>query len=150
MVNITKLYCGADQPADNLRYGHGHGAPKSAAERKPIVVWNVTRTCNLRCVHCYSDSYAQKYSGELTTDEAKGILDDLASFGVPAVLFSGGEPLTRPDLLELMAYAINSSRSGRTRGSPPENNSAGTRNATRSSITPFASSVVSSPGYFCA
>lgn len=105
MINITKLYCGEDQPADNLRYGHGHGAPQSASERRPIVVWNITRTCNLRCVHCYSDSYAQKYAGELTTEQAKRNLDDLADFKVPAVLFSGGEPLTRPDLLELIAYA---------------------------------------------
>jgi radical SAM protein with 4Fe4S-binding SPASM domain len=108
MVNITKLYCGEEQPADGLRYGHGHGAPKSAAERRPIVVWNVTRTCNLRCVHCYSDSHAQKYSGELTHDEAKRVIDDLVAFKVPAVLFSGGEPLTRPDLLELMEYAATS------------------------------------------
>ncbi len=106
MVNITKLYCGEEQPADGLRYGHGHGAPKSAAERRPIVVWNVTRTCNLRCVHCYSDSYAQKYPGELTHDEALRVIDDLAAFQVPAVLFSGGEPLTRPDLFDLMGYAV--------------------------------------------
>ncbi|MGD0057931.1 MAG: radical SAM protein [Verrucomicrobiia bacterium] len=106
MVNITKLYCGEEQPADGLRYGHGHGAPKSAAERRPIVVWNVTRTCNLRCVHCYSDSYAQKYPGELTHDEALRVIDDLAAFQVPAVLFSGGEPLIRPDLGGLMGYAV--------------------------------------------
>ncbi len=106
MVNITKLFCGTDQPADALRYGHGAGAPKSAAERRPIVVWNITRTCNLRCVHCYSDSYAQTYPGELTTAEAKTVLDDLAAFKVPAVLFSGGEPLVRPDLLDLIAYAV--------------------------------------------
>jgi radical SAM protein with 4Fe4S-binding SPASM domain len=106
MVNITKLYCGEEQPADGLRYGHGQGAPKSAAERRPIVVWNVTRTCNLRCVHCYSDSFAQKYPGELTHDEALRVIDDLAAFRVPAVLFSGGEPLTRPDLFELMGYAV--------------------------------------------
>ncbi len=106
MVNITKLYCGEEQPADGLRYGHGHGAPKSAAKRRPIVVWNVTRTCNLRCVHCYSDSYAQKYPGELTHDEALRVIDDLAAFQVPAVLFSGGEPLIRPDLFDLMGYAV--------------------------------------------
>jgi len=105
MVNITKLYCGEAQPADNLRYGLGHGAPKLAAERKPIVVWNVTRTCNLRCVHCYSDSFAQKYPGELTHEQALVVIDNLAAYRVPAVLFSGGEPLTRPDLLELMKYA---------------------------------------------
>ena len=108
MVNITKLYCGEEQPADGLRYGHGHGAPKSAAERRPIVVWNVTRTCNLRCVHCYSDSHAQKYPGELTLEEAKRVIDDLVAFKVPALLFSGGEPLTRSDLLELMEYAATS------------------------------------------
>ena len=108
MVNITKLYCGEEQPADGLRYGHGHGAPKSAAERRPIVVWNVTRSCNLRCVHCYSDSHAQKYPGELTLEEAKRVIDDLVAFKVPALLFSGGEPLTRPDLLELMEYAATS------------------------------------------
>ena len=108
MVNITKLYCGEEQPADGLRYGHGHGAPKSAAERRPIVVWNVTRTCNLRCVHCYSDSHAQKYTGELTHEEAKHVIDDLVAFKAPALLFSGGEPLVRPDLLELMEYAATS------------------------------------------
>jgi radical SAM protein with 4Fe4S-binding SPASM domain len=105
MVNVTKVYCGANQPADNLRYGHGHGAPKSASERRPIVVWNVTRTCNLRCVHCYSDSYAQKYAGELTHEQAIANIDDIAAFKVPALLFSGGEPLARPDTLDLMEYA---------------------------------------------
>jgi radical SAM protein with 4Fe4S-binding SPASM domain len=105
MVNVTKLYCGEEQPADNLRYGHGHGAPKTAAERKPIVVWNVTRTCNLRCVHCYSDSFAQKYPGELTHEQGLANIDDLAAYKIPALLFSGGEPLVRPDTLDLMEYA---------------------------------------------
>jgi len=105
MVNITKLFCGENQPADALRYGLGHGAPKAAADRKPIVVWNCTRTCNLRCVHCYSDSHAQKYPGELTTAQAKTNINDLAAYGIPALLFSGGEPFARPDVLELMEYA---------------------------------------------
>ena len=55
MINLTRLWTGQAQPADNLRYGHGHAAANSARERRPIVVWNITRTCNLRCVHCYSD-----------------------------------------------------------------------------------------------
>jgi radical SAM protein with 4Fe4S-binding SPASM domain len=105
MVNITKLYCGEQQPADALRYGLGESAPKSAAERKPIVVWNVTRTCNLRCVHCYSDSFAQRYAGELTHEQALANIDDLAAYNVPALLFSGGEPLARTDTLDLMEYA---------------------------------------------
>jgi len=111
MISISKLYCGAQAASDGLRYGHARPAdpaamrPRSAAERRPIVVWNITRTCNLRCIHCYTDSEARAYAGELSTEEGFRLLDDLAAFQVPAVLFSGGEPLVRRDLFELVAYA---------------------------------------------
>jgi MoaA/NifB/PqqE/SkfB family radical SAM enzyme len=71
----------------------------------PVVVWNSTKTCNLKCMHCYMGSDAQKYKDELTTDEAKKFIDDLAEFRVPVLLFSGGEPLIRPDFFELAEYA---------------------------------------------
>jgi radical SAM protein with 4Fe4S-binding SPASM domain len=112
MINISKLYCGQVTPGDWLRYGQkgpgkrqGEILPKRASQRRPIVVWNITRACNLRCVHCYNDSGASKASNELSTDQAKIVLDDLAQFGVPSVLFSGGEPLMRSDLFELIGYA---------------------------------------------
>jgi radical SAM protein with 4Fe4S-binding SPASM domain len=105
VINITRLYCGVSQSADALRYGQGHGAPRSAAERRPIVVWNITRRCNLRCVHCYSDSDAREYPGELTWDQCRGVLDDLAQFAVPGVLLSGGEPLIHPRFFDLAAHA---------------------------------------------
>ena len=113
MINISKLYCGQITPGDLLRYGitggekPGELVPKTAAQRKPIVVWNITSKCNLKCVHCYNDSGANVKSNEPTTDEAKAVLDDLAQFGVPSVLFSGGEPLTRPDLFELITHAFD-------------------------------------------
>jgi len=113
MINISKLYCDQVTPGDWLRYGKaGSGerereaVPKTASERRPIVVWNITRACNLKCVHCYNDSGACKASDEISTAEARGVLDDLVQFGVPSVLFSGGEPLMRPDLFELIAYAV--------------------------------------------
>jgi radical SAM protein with 4Fe4S-binding SPASM domain len=56
-------------------------------------------------VHCYSDSEAQAYSSELSTEEGRRFLHDLADFGVPVVLFSGGEPLFRRDIFELAAFA---------------------------------------------
>ena len=63
MINISRLYCEEITPGDWLRYGEqgsgeraGEVVPKKASERKPIVVWNITRTCNLKCVHCYNDS----------------------------------------------------------------------------------------------
>ncbi|HXG46336.1 MAG TPA: radical SAM protein [Methylomirabilota bacterium] len=105
MINITKLYCGLSQSADALRYGQGHGAPRTAAGRKPIVVWNITRRCNLKCIHCYSDSDAREYPGELTWDQCRGVVDDLAQFGVPGLLLSGGEPLIHPRFFDLAAYA---------------------------------------------
>jgi len=61
--------------------------------------------CNLKCVHCYNDSGAGKTFHDITTDKAKAVIDDLAGFGVPSVLFSGGEPLMRPDLFDLIQYA---------------------------------------------
>jgi radical SAM protein with 4Fe4S-binding SPASM domain len=105
MINITKLYCGISQPADALRYGQGHGAPVAASERKPIVVWNITRRCNLKCIHCYSDSDAREYPGELSWDQCVGVVDDLAQYGVPGVLLSGGEPLIHPRFFDLATYA---------------------------------------------
>jgi len=112
MINISKLYCDEVTPGDWLRYGEkgsgewaGGVVPKSASERRPIVVWNITRQCNLKCVHCYNDSGVGKEFNDITTDKAKSVLDDLAQLGVPSVLFSGGEPLMRPDLFELIQHA---------------------------------------------
>lgn len=112
MINISKLYCQQLTPGDWLRYGieggqrAGERIPQKASERKPIVVWNITSRCNLRCVHCYSSSGADAAGCPLTTQEAKAVLDDLAAYGVPSILFSGGEPLMRPDLFELIDYAV--------------------------------------------
>ena len=116
MIDISVLYGGLETPSTPHRYGRkitqidppAHqrmAVARTAKDRRPIVVWNLTRTCNLKCVHCYTDSASRAYPDELTTAQAKGVLDDLADFKVPAVLFSGGEPLVRHDLFELAAYA---------------------------------------------
>jgi 12,18-didecarboxysiroheme deacetylase len=111
MIGISKLYCGTVEPSDALRYGRHSGRLPShllqfSSDKRPVVVWNATRRCNLKCVHCYAHATDQAYSGELTTDEGKALVDDLARFGVPVLLFSGGEPLVRKDLPELAAYAV--------------------------------------------
>ena len=110
MIGISKLYCGAVEPSDPLRYGRKSGKLPShllqfSEDKKPVVVWNVGRRCNLHCVHCYSHSQDKQYEGELTTDQAKVVIADLAAFGSPVLLFSGGEPLMRPDILELIGFA---------------------------------------------
>ena len=111
MIGISKLYCGTVEPSDVLRYGAKSGRLPShllqfSADKKPVVVWNCTRACNLRCVHCYSNSGACRHGAEMTTDQGLAMLEDLAAFGVPVVLFSGGEPLLRPDLQALVERAV--------------------------------------------
>jgi 12,18-didecarboxysiroheme deacetylase len=111
MIGISKLYCGTVEPSDVLRYGaKSKDLPSHllqfAADKKPVVVWNCTRRCNLRCVHCYSKSADRDYGGELTHEEGVALLEDLARFGAPVVLFSGGEPMTRPDLPALIQRAV--------------------------------------------
>lgn len=121
MISISKLCCELNTDGDFIRYGAANSSDsksdnsqnsgqtghfiKSASDRRPVVVWNVTRTCNLSCVHCYTDSQNKLYSGELTFEEGIRFLDDLSNFKVPAVLLSGGEPLMRGDLFDLISYA---------------------------------------------
>jgi radical SAM protein with 4Fe4S-binding SPASM domain len=71
----------------------------------PVIVWNVCRHCNMSCPHCYAAAAYRPSREDLTTDEALRLLDDLAGCGVRIVIFSGGEPLLRPDLLELLSHA---------------------------------------------
>lgn len=110
MIGISKLYCGTVEPSDPLRYGRDSAKLPShllqfSKDKKPVVVWNVGQRCNLRCVHCYSHSHDLDYGGELNHEQAVAMLDDLADFGVPVMLFSGGEPLMCPDIFELIQHA---------------------------------------------
>jgi 12,18-didecarboxysiroheme deacetylase len=111
MIGISKLYCGTVEPSDALRYGrHSAKLPSHllqfSKDKRPVVVWNVTRRCNLKCVHCYAHAKDIAYNNELTTRQGKQLIDDLARFGAPVMLFSGGEPLVRKDLPELAGYAV--------------------------------------------
>jgi 12,18-didecarboxysiroheme deacetylase len=111
MIGISKLYCGTVEPSDALRYGRMSSKLPShllqfSSDKRPVIVWNITKRCNLKCVHCYAHAKNMAFDSELSTREGKNLLDDLAEFGVPVILFSGGEPLTRKDLPELAAYAV--------------------------------------------
>ncbi|MBW6392686.1 heme d1 biosynthesis radical SAM protein NirJ [Billgrantia antri] len=71
----------------------------------PVVIWNLIRRCNLTCKHCYTVSADIDFKGELSTEEAFTVLDDLKQFRVPALILSGGEPLMRPDIFEISRRA---------------------------------------------
>jgi 12,18-didecarboxysiroheme deacetylase len=111
VIGVSKLLCGKVTPSDALRYDRRSDRSPShllqfTRDKKPIVVWNSTKACNLRCIHCYYTARAQPDPDELTTAEAKAMIDGLAAFGTPVLLFSGGEPLLRQDLFQLGAYAV--------------------------------------------
>ena len=111
MIGISKLYCGTVEPSDALRYGRISSKLPShllqfSSDKRPVVVWNITQRCNLKCVHCYAHAKNIAFDNELSLSEGKILIDDLAEFGVPVMLFSGGEPLVRKDLPELAAYAV--------------------------------------------
>ena len=76
------------------------------AERPFIVIWEVTRACQLVCTHCRADAIRSRNPLELSTEQGKALLDDLAAFGTPRPLIvpTGGDPFERPDLPELVAH----------------------------------------------
>ncbi|RLB12178.1 MAG: 12,18-didecarboxysiroheme deacetylase, partial [Deltaproteobacteria bacterium] len=111
MIGISKLYCGTVEPSDPLRYGRDSKSLPShllqfSLDKKPVVVWNITKRCNLECMHCYANSHLSSNEKEIDHQSALSIIDDLAGFGVPVILFSGGEPLMRNDIIELIQYAV--------------------------------------------
>ena len=104
MISVSRLLCDDIGPGDYLRYGKGE-SPGAMAAARPIVVWNCTRRCNLHCIHCYANAANQTFDGQMSTAEGKAFIRQLDDFGVPVLLFSGGEPLMRTDFLQLATYA---------------------------------------------
>jgi radical SAM protein with 4Fe4S-binding SPASM domain len=110
LIGFTKLLCGAATVSRVLREvtdgdKKSPGLLQFTTAEHPLVVWNMTHRCNLRCVHCYNRSGELDAEGGLTTEEAEALIDDLAGMAVPVLLFSGGEPVLRSDLFHLAEYA---------------------------------------------
>jgi radical SAM protein len=84
--------------------------PRRKATRHPfddrplIAIWELTQACDLACVHCRACATAARDPGELTTDEGKRLLDEIAGLGTPLMVLTGGDPAKRPDLVELIAH----------------------------------------------
>lgn len=70
-----------------------------------VIAWEITRKCPLKCKHCRAAAENSDYRGELDTGECMRVVDGIASWCTPLIILTGGEPMTRPDLYELAAYA---------------------------------------------
>lgn len=102
--------------------GHGGGRPEGhpagqdagsstlpdGSPKCRLIAWEVTRSCNLACKHCRAEAHPEPYPGELSTTEAKALIDTFHEVGSPIIIFTGGDPMIRPDVYELAEYATAS------------------------------------------
>ncbi|MCX8172247.1 MAG: radical SAM protein [Archaeoglobaceae archaeon] len=108
MISFSKLISGTATVSKKLTYeGDDSFIPEKLKEFSskliPIIVWNISSRCNLKCLHCYARTKVRKR--EISTEECERIIDNLAKFRIPLILFSGGEPLLREDIFEIVEYA---------------------------------------------
>jgi radical SAM protein with 4Fe4S-binding SPASM domain len=108
LISISRLLCDTVSPGDSLRYGESLPGSIRVSTPAPVVVWNCTSRCNLQCVHCYASANEDQPKEEMDTASGKALISDIADFGVPVILFSGGEPLLRDDLMDLASFAVES------------------------------------------
>jgi radical SAM protein with 4Fe4S-binding SPASM domain len=106
MIRLTLLRHGGDTIGTAIKHRSEPSNRMLAFTevRRPVVFWNITSRCNLSCPQCYISAGASS-ANELSTAEAMALMDDLASMRVPLLMFTGGEPLLRPDFWELADYA---------------------------------------------
>jgi radical SAM protein len=71
-----------------------------------LVIWEATQACDLACVHCRASAQSERSPSELTTEQGYRLLDEIRSFGEPLMVFTGGDPLKRPDLFDLIRYSV--------------------------------------------
>lgn len=83
---------------------HGEQTQGTGGPPLRMIAWELTRNCNLNCVHCRARADMGPHQGELTTDECRKILDDIASFASPTIILTGGEPLLRSDIFEIIEH----------------------------------------------
>jgi len=90
-----------------LKLAYSPTTPKSEKYVPLVVSWNLTRKCNLKCPHCYINATTQELKNELTTEESKTLINQICEVSRPLLILSGGEPLLRPDVYELVRYGAS-------------------------------------------
>lgn len=106
MIDITALLSQSKASNHSIRYAAKckdakHGV---ASNKGPVVAWNITRSCNFTCKHCYSSADASPGEEELSLEEIKGIIDQMKALKVPVILLSGGEPMMHAHIFEIIDY----------------------------------------------
>ena len=113
MLSCHEPLCGGEHAASEKASHSGHAGMNSGTSRRlpdgsplcRLVAWEVTRSCNLACRHCRAEAHPEPYPGELSTAEARRLIDTFPQVGNPIIIFTGGDPMLRPDVYDLAAYA---------------------------------------------
>ncbi len=90
-----------------LKLAHSPTADQNQKFIPLVLSWNITRKCNLKCSHCYINATTKELINELTTSEAKNLIDQISEVSRPLLILSGGEPLLRADVFELIKYGVS-------------------------------------------
>ncbi len=88
-------------------FGHGKNTGSNRGTAPRLVAWETTRLCHMKCRHCRGSARDQVYEGELSTEEAKLLIDNIATFAEPIFILTGGEPMSREDIYVLARYATD-------------------------------------------
>ncbi|NPA84900.1 MAG: radical SAM protein [Crenarchaeota archaeon] len=109
MIPVTTMVVGRGTVSTKIKGEYHRKRPSRFTDYfRPLVFWNITYQCNLKCLHCYIRAKAQQDPNELTTEEAKRLAEEMVDMKIPLVILSGGEPLIRKDfwdIIEPMAKA---------------------------------------------
>ncbi len=89
-------------PSDTTEHGH-----KDRPSGLRLVAWEVTRNCNLNCIHCRAAASKGPHPGELDTETCLGLLDQISEVAKPVIILSGGDPLLRPDIFEIVRHGAS-------------------------------------------
>lgn len=106
MIPITVMVTGQGTASFRIKGNYGRGKPSIFSDIfRPVISWNITRRCNLKCLHCYINAVTDSFADDLTEEEALNVIDQMKELKVPLVIMSGGEPLIRKDFFEISEYA---------------------------------------------
>src|ERR1700691_3440849 len=87
--------------------GNGQHTNQASLNKPRLVFWELTKGCNLRCIHCRASATELSSPSDLSTQAARDIIDELATVSNPILLLSGGEPLFRSDIFQLARYGTD-------------------------------------------
>jgi len=111
VIPVTVMVAGKGTVSTRIK---GHYGPKRPSQfsniLRPIVFWNITYQCNLKCAHCYINAIQNRLPKEMSTEEARRLSEEMVEIGIPLVVVTGGEPLVREDFWEIMEPMANKQR----------------------------------------